>query len=124
MIRQLRVALGQHSDRGRKPVNQDFHGACVPGEPQLGAKGIVLALADGVSSSEVSQAASEAAVAGFLDDYYSTSPAWSVKKSARQVMTAINSWLFAQTRQSPFRYERERGYVCTLSALVLKSNTA
>ena len=122
--RKLRVSLGQHSDRGRKEINQDFHGACVPADPLLADKGIVLALADGVSSSEVSQEASQAAVAGFLDDYYSTSPAWTVKKSARQVMVAINSWLNAQTRQSPYRYERERGYVCTLTVLVLRSNTA
>ena len=124
MSRKLVVALGQHSDRGRKEHNQDFHGACIPPEPQLGAKGIAAALADGVSSSEVSQAASEAAVAGFLDDYYSTSPAWSVKKSGRQVIMAINSWLYAQTEQGPYRYERERGYVCTLTVLVIKSTTA
>ena len=37
---------------------------------------------------------------------------------------AVNSWLYAQTQQSPYRYEKDRGYVCTLSALVLKSTTA
>lgn len=62
---------------------------------------------------------------GFLESYYDTSQALSVKKSARQVLEAVNSWLHSQTRQSPFRYEeKDRGYVCTLSALVLRSNTA
>ena len=37
---------------------------------------------------------------------------------------AVNSWLYSQTQQSPYRYEKDRGYVCTLSALVLKSTTA
>ena len=60
----------------------------------------------------------------FLEDYYCTSPAWSVKKSAQTVLMAVNSWLHAQTQQSPYRYEKDRGYVCTLSALVLKSTTA
>ncbi|HEY0684820.1 MAG TPA: bifunctional protein-serine/threonine kinase/phosphatase [Steroidobacter sp.] len=120
----LKISLGQHSGRGRKETNQDFHGACIPGEPQLTAKGIAVALADGVSSSNVSQIASEAAVKGFLEDYYCTSPAWSVKHSAQRVLTAINSWLYAQTRQSQYRYDQDRGYVCTLSALVLKSTTA
>ena len=60
----------------------------------------------------------------FLEDYYCTSPAWSVKKSAQQVLMAVNSWLYAQTQQSPYRYEKDRGYVCTMSALVLKSTTA
>ena len=41
----LQVAVGQHTEPGRKPVNQDFHGLCVPAEPLLGAKGIAIALA-------------------------------------------------------------------------------
>ena len=121
----LKVSLGQHSERGRKEVNQDFHGAWIPQEPLLGAKGIAVALADGISSSAVSREASEAAVRGFLESYYDTSQALSVKKSAQQVLQSVNSWLHSQTRQSPMRYEeKDRGYVCTLSALVLKSTTA
>ena len=121
---QLKISLGQYSDKGRKESNQDFHGACIPGEPQLAEKGIAIALADGISSSNVSQIASQSAVRVFLEDYYCTSPAWSVKKSAQAVLMAVNSWLYAQTQQSPYRFEKDRGYVCTLSALVLKSNTA
>lgn len=120
----LKISLGQHSNPGRKEINQDFHGACIPDEPQLTAKGIAVALADGVSSSNVSQIASEATVKGFLEDYYCTSPAWSVRQSAQRVLMAINSWLYAQTRQSQYRYDQDRGYVCTLSALVIKSTTA
>lgn len=120
----LKISLGQYSGAGRKQINQDFHGACVPDEPQLTAKGIAVALADGVSSSNVSQIASEAAVKGFLEDYYCTSPAWSVRQSAQRVLMAINSWLYAQTRQSQYRYDQDRGYVCTFSALIIKSTTA
>ncbi len=124
MAGQLKISLGQYSDKGRKESNQDFHGACIPGEPQLVEKGIAIALADGISSSNVSHVASQSAVRVFLEDYYCTSPAWSVKKSAQAVLMAVNSWLYAQTQQSPYRYEKDRGYVCTLSALVLKSTTA
>ncbi|MEO8020098.1 MAG: bifunctional protein-serine/threonine kinase/phosphatase [Pseudomonadota bacterium] len=124
MSGQLKISLGQYSDKGRKESNQDFHGACIPEEPQLSAKGIAIALADGISSSSVSQLASQSAIRVFLEDYYCTSPALSVKKSAQQVLMAVNSWLYAQTQQSPFRYEKDRGYVCTMSAMVLKSATA
>src|SRR5436190_348428 len=124
MTSTLRVSVGQHSDKGRKAVNQDFYGVSVPKEPQLTSKGIAVALADGIGSSEVSQIASEFAVLGFIDDYYCTSEAWSVKKSVERVLTATNSWLHSRTRQSPYRYEKDRGYVCTLSALVIKSTTA
>lgn len=124
MGRHLKIALGQYSDKGRKALNQDFHGACLPHEPQLSAKGLAIALADGISSSALSQEAAQSAVTGFLEDYYCTSDAWSVKKSGEHVLTATNSWLHSQTQQSQHRYDRERGYVCTFSGLVIKSTTA
>ena len=120
----LRIAVGQHSDKGRKEVNQDFYGAVIPREPLLASKGVAIALADGIGSSEVSQIASEFAVMGFLDDYYCTSEAWSVKKSVERVLTATNSWLHAKTQQSQYRYDKDKGYVCTFSALVIKATTA
>lgn len=124
MPAQLNITVGQYSDKGRKEVNQDFHGVYIPKEPQLSSKGIAIALADGISSSNVSQIASEATVTGFLEDYFCTSETWSVKKSAQRVLAATNSWLYSQTRQSQYRYDKNRGYVCTLSALVIKSTTA
>jgi len=124
MSRQLKITTGQCSDKGRKEINQDFHGVLVPKEPQLGSKGIAIALADGISSSDVSQEAAETAVAAFLEDYYCTSDAWSVKTSAEHVLVATNSWLHSQTQQSQHRYDRERGYVCTFSGIIIKSRTA
>ena len=59
MARELKVSIGQHSDKGRKESNQDFHGAMIPGQPLLGAKGIAVALADGISSSPVSRVSAE-----------------------------------------------------------------
>ncbi len=120
----MKVSVGQHSDPGRKPLNQDFYGARTPEEPLLSAKGIAVALADGISSSDVSQVAAEFAVMGFLDDYYCTSEAWSVKRSVERVLAATNSWLHSRTQRSPYRDSLDRGYVCTLSALVLKAHTA
>ena len=124
MPNELKISTGQYSDKGRKETNQDFHGICVPKEPQLSSKGIAIALADGISSSDVSQVASQSAVTGFLEDYYCTSEAWSVKTSAERVLIATNSWLHAQTRQSQDRYDKDRGYVCAFSAMVIKSTTA
>ncbi len=124
MPSQLKVSVGQYSDKGRKEINQDFHGVYIPKEPQLTSKGIAIALADGISSSAVGQVASEATVTGFLDDYFCTSEAWSVKKSAHQVLSATNSWLYSQTQQGQYRFDKDRGYVCTLSAMIIKSTTA
>lgn len=96
----------------------------IPDEPQLSTKGIAIALADGISSSDVSQIASQSAVTSFLADYYCTSDTWSVKTAAERVLTATNSWLHAQTQRSQYRYDKDRGYVCTFSAMVIKSTTA
>ncbi len=120
----LALSIGQHSDKGRKEVNQDFHGALIPDEPLLSLKGIAIVLADGISSSSVSHIASELAVKSFLTDYYCTSDTWSVKSSAQRVIVAANSWLHAQTRQSQYPIDRDRGYVCTFSAMVVRSTTA
>jgi serine/threonine protein phosphatase PrpC len=124
MSRQLKITAGQYSAKGRKEINQDFHGVLVPNGPQLASKGIAIALADGISSSDVSQEAAQAAVTAFLEDYYCTSDAWSVKTSAEHVLVATNSWLYSQTQQSHHRYDRERGYVCTFSGIIIKSRTA
>jgi serine/threonine protein phosphatase PrpC len=124
MASHLAISIGQHSDKGRKEINQDFHGALIPEEPLLSLKGIAVALADGISTSDVSSIASESAVKSFLTDYYCTSDSWSVKTSAHRVIAATNSWLHAQTRQSQYLYDQDRGYVCTLSAMVIKSTTA
>src|SRR5215470_4059681 len=124
MPRELKISVGQHSDKGRKKINQDFHGVLVPKEPLLSLKGIAIVLADGISSSQVSRVAAESAVKGFLADYYCTSESWSVKTSAQRVIAATNSWLHAQTRRSRYAYDKDRGFVCTLSAMVIKSNAA
>ena len=77
----LRVSIGQYSSAGRKPLNQDFHGAVVPSGVALTMKGVALAIADGISTSPVGHVAAETAVKSFLTDYYCTSDAWTVKTS-------------------------------------------
>lgn len=120
----LQLSLGQCSSAGRKALNQDHCTAQIPDGPLLTAKGAVLALADGISSSVVSQEAAQAAVNDFVQDYYCTADPWSVKQAGERVISALNSWLYAQSRRSQYRYDRDRGYVCTFSALVVKSTTA
>jgi serine/threonine protein phosphatase PrpC len=120
----LSVSIGSATHQGVKSINQDFIGSVAPKEPLLSSKGIVLAMADGISSSQVSQEASQTAVESFLEDYYCTSESWTVETSAQKVIKSINALLCSQTRNSPYRFEKDKGYICTFSALVLKSNTA
>lgn len=121
MLSKLTVTVGQFSDKGLKSENQDCYGLIIPDVPLLHNKGIVIAIADGISSSEHGQEASHACVKGFLEDYYSTPDSWSVKKSAHQVLITLNHWLYSQGKH---REQAHRGRVSTFSILVIKSTTA
>ena len=126
MSKQLTVSIGEYSDKGRKEINQDFHGSYYPNEPLLTSKGIALAISDGINNSYISQIASETSVAGFLDDYYCTAKTRTVKRSAEIVLNATNSWLHAQSQNTQGHpdSEKDKDYVCTFSALILKATTA
>ena len=120
----LSLIVGEFSDRGAKEINQDFHDIFIPTSHLLTTKGVAIAIADGISSSSVSQIASKTAVTSFLIDYFSTSELWSVQKSATRVLSAVNSWLLSQSQKNGLHYDLNRGYVCTLSAMILRSHTA
>lgn len=120
----LRVSIGQHSLAGQHATNQDFYGAWLPVGHLRTSKGIALALSDGISSSNVSHIASATAVRSFLEDYFATFETWTVRRSAECVLSATNAWLHAQTMRGDGRFDKDRGHVCTFSALVLKGREA
>lgn len=113
----LRLSIGQASMAGRKPVNQDFHGAALPDGPARQLKGVALAVADGISTSPVSGEAAETAVKSLLTDYYTTPDSWTVQTAATRVIAATNAWLHGQNTSVA---DMNAGRVCTLSALILK----
>lgn len=124
MDNQLEISIGQYSHKGRKELNQDFHEIYIPKDHLLTTKGIAIAIADGISSSEVSQEASKVSIITFLQDYFATSESWSVKKSANTIINTINSWLYSKNRNNLYHLDKDKGYVCTFSSMILKSTTA
>lgn len=117
----LDITVEQITAKGKKEQNEDALGHYIPKEPVLTSKGMVALIADGVSSAEAGKEASETCVKNFLSDYFSTPDSWSVKTSAQRILTALNRWLYGQGLSY---LEAERGYISTLSALVIKSQTA
>ncbi|MEQ9107478.1 MAG: bifunctional protein-serine/threonine kinase/phosphatase [Limnobacter sp.] len=116
----LQVRFGGYSIAGQKPVNQDAFAAwCGHAESNL-LKGAAAAIADGVSSCADSHVASQTAVTSFLDDYSSTPYTWSVHKSARQIISGLNAWIYQQNTN---RASHNDSLLTTFSAVVLKSNT-
>lgn len=116
-----KVSIGQFSDKGKKAANEDSYGVLTPEGPELLTKGIAMAVADGVSTSEAAKAASETCVKSFLSDYYSTHESWTVRTSVERVLTAVNRWLNSQNET---QYLSDRGMLTTFSGLVLKSACA
>jgi serine/threonine protein kinase len=121
MSNALSITVGQYSEAGRKPKNQDAYGVLTPPEPLLTTKGIAAVIADGVSSSEAGDKASEYSVKGFLNDYFSTPESWTVKTASQKILTALNRWLYGQGYHL---YGTNKGLVTTLSVLVIKSTKA
>jgi serine/threonine protein phosphatase PrpC len=117
----LKASVGFATDKGIKADNEDFVGAIIPNEPQLTHKGIVAAIADGMSGSDAGKLASQSCVGSFLSDYFSTPDTWSVKQAGQKILSATNSWLYSQGQ---VRYQSAKGMVSTLSIIVLKSTTA
>nr|WP_321459754.1 protein kinase [uncultured Cohaesibacter sp.] len=117
------ISLGQATLCGRKERNDDFHGAMMPEGMSGTAKGVLLAVADGISSSAYGGSAAQTAIRSLLADYYATPQAWTAKTAVSRVANATNSWLHAQ---SSFKgiYDPDKGYVSTLAVLLLKGPRA
>lgn len=114
----LTVALGAHTNVGRRERNEDFHGIVTPEGEQRAVKGVMAAVADGVSGNDGGREAAEQTVRSLLSDYYATPDTWEIAAAIDKVLAAANRWLLAQ---GAVRRELA-GMACTLSALVLRGN--
>lgn len=117
----LQVRAAQASRAGRKPENEDALGIRAPEGHQRTSKGVALVLADGVSGAGEGRRAAEVCVQGFLSDYFATPDAWTVKTSGERVLSALNRWLYGQGQQYT---QAHHGFLTTVSALVIRSQTA
>ncbi len=119
---QIEIAAGQSTRAGRKASNEDAIALHVPDDKRLMThKGIVAVIADGVSSADAGKEAANICCEGFADDYYASPDVWTTKHSAQNVLTTLNRDLYQ--RGTAFS-SAEKGYLCTLSILILKSHTA
>lgn len=114
----LKIAAGYATRAGHRGRNEDFVGMVMPDEPELSSKGMLAAIADGVSGNEGGREASEYTIRGLLSDYYATSDTWPVTQSLDRVLKAINSWV---QHQGSIRAELA-GMATTLTSLVLRGN--
>ena len=112
----LAVRVGHASATGSRERNEDFVGAVTPVGAELAERGIVLAVADGVSGNAGGREAAEQAVCGLLSDYYATPVTWEIPHALDRVLTAVKTGLVAHGASRPDL----AGMATTLSALVLR----
>lgn len=117
----IKVSCAQGSIAGKKKHNEDAIGIRAPEGALLTHKGILAAIADGVSAAEAGREASEACIKSLLYDYFCTPEIWTVQKSILTVLNALNRWLYSQGTHFD---EEAKGFISTLSLLVIKSTIA
>jgi serine/threonine protein phosphatase PrpC len=120
--RSFKATVASHTDAGaKKSINEDAIGFRIPDSELLSTKGAVAVVADGVSSAEAGREAAHRSVEAVLENYFTTPELWSVKHAVQKTLTTLNSELYDLGREMP---DEARGYICTLSLIVIKSHLA
>lgn len=112
----LDVDIGWHSVRGTRENNEDFAAALQP-QPHEAERGLVAAIADGVSAGGRGREAAQTSVMSLLQDYFATPATWDTSVALDRLIAAQNSWLAAANKRS------SAGAMTTLTALVLRGHS-
>ncbi|MDM0076427.1 bifunctional protein-serine/threonine kinase/phosphatase [Variovorax sp. J2P1-59] len=108
------VDIGYSSQRGPREVNEDFAGA-VHAPRGEEARGLIAAIADGVSTGGRGLEAAQTTVMGLLGDYFATPDTWEPTVALDRLIGAQNAWLADHNR----RRQGSGTALTTLTALVL-----
>ena len=115
-----KIYVSAFSTRGVKEINQDAYAYHISSNELSPSH--VFVIADGVSSSTVSQVASDFATSEFVKLFNIAPEQWSIKTRAEAIIKELNARLYTRTQRSAFCYTPEKGYVCTLSVAILTGN--
>jgi serine/threonine protein phosphatase PrpC len=113
----LDVDIGWHSARGPRENNEDFVAALRPAESDE-ARGLIAAIADGVSAGGGGREAAQTTVMTLLQDYFGTPETWDTSVALDRLIGAQNGWLAARNRRNP-----GRAAMTTLTAIVLRGHS-
>ena len=110
------VDIGHASERGPRPLNEDFAAAMryPEGEESLG---VIAAIADGVSAGGEGRMAAQTSVMSLVEDFFSAPATWDTTVVLDRVIDAHNSWLVAHNRRGA------AAAMSTLTAVALRGQT-
>lgn len=116
---ELRISYGQaYLAQDRRSARSSM-AVSYPKDSQLAIKGVAGLIADSTWRNALAKQAGETCVKGFIADYYATPDNWDTKTSANRVLSALNSWLFAQSRTVT-----NGSYISSMSALLIRGQQA
>ena len=112
------VEIGRCCERGLRERNEDFAAALAapPNEPE---RGLIAALADGVSAGGHGRAAAQTAVISLVNDFHAAPATWETTVALDRLIGAHNAWLADHNR----RRSDDASGLTTLTALVLRGQT-
>ena len=116
----LDVDIGWFSARGPREGNEDFAAALRP-QPFEAARGLIAAIADGVSAGGRGREAAQTTVMSLLEDYFGTPETWDTSVALDRVIAAQNVWLTASNRRQVLAGGGSA--MTTLTALVLRGHS-
>jgi serine/threonine protein phosphatase PrpC len=116
------IDLGYVSVVGRRAVNEDFVGAMFAEPHEWSEKGVIAALADGVSQGGGGLEAAQTTVMSLLDGYFSVPKTWETTVALDRILSAHNSWLNALNHKEAGK-EAGQERATTLTALVMRGQT-
>ncbi len=114
----FQVDVGQASQRGLRAHNEDFC-AALPAPRSEPARGLIAAIADGVSAGGQGRAAAQTAVISLVQDFHAVPATWETTVALDRLIAAHNAWLADHNR----RRSDDASGLTTLTALVLHGHT-
>lgn len=114
----FQVDIGHSSERGARERNEDFAAAVVAAGHEA-ARGLIAAVADGVSAGGHGRAAAQTAVLSLVHDFHAVPATWETTVALDRLIGAHNAWLADHNR----RRSDDASGLSTLTVLALQGQT-
>ncbi len=115
------VDIGHASACGPRSANEDFAGATLAPPPDQD-RGLIAAVADGVSAGGQGLEAAQTTVMGLLADFFATPPTWEPSVALDRLVSAQNAWLASHNKRR-LGLDADASALTTLTALALRGQT-
>jgi len=115
------VEIGHFSVKGPREINEDFAASVQP-PPHDEARGLVAAIADGVSTGGRGLEAAQTTVMSVVQDYFACPDTWDTTVVLDRLIGAQNAWLADHNRRRQGAGKPGGAAMTTLTALVLRGH--